>query len=332
MKKIFNDIKENIRKHFLWYILYILFLSIVFIRVNYIVFTPGGLINLNKRIIVSNEYKKSGSINMTYVSAKKGTVATYLLSYVIPSWDLVSLETMQIENENIKKINERDKILLKKTLNNSIIAAFKEANIEYKVDNVDLIITYVYEFADTNLKINDKILKINGNKISDYNNLVENLSLYKPSEKINILVERNGKEKDCYSVLKKIDNKVVVGVYITEIKNIVTKPNIKFKFKSNESGASSGLMCALEIYNKITRYDITKGKVIAGSGTIDENGNVGEIEGIKYKLKGAVKNKASVFIVPSENYDEALKIIKENNYNIELIKASTLNGVIQDLA
>ena len=102
-------------------------------------------------------------------------------------------------------------------------------------------------------------------------------------------------------------------------------------FKENESGSSRGLICALEIYNKITESDLTKGKVIAGTGSIDENGKVGAISGVKYKLKGAVSNKADVFIVPTKNYEEALKIKEENNYNITIIEADNLHNVIDKL-
>ena len=90
-------------------------------------------------------------------------------------------------------------------------------------------------------------------------------------------------------------------------------------------------MCALEIYNRITDYDLTKGEIIAGTGSIEADGTVGEIDGVKYKLKGAIKNKAKVFIVPSGNYDEAIKIKKEKNYDIEIIKADNLHNVIEKL-
>jgi len=90
-------------------------------------------------------------------------------------------------------------------------------------------------------------------------------------------------------------------------------------------------MCALDIYNKITEFDLTKGRKIAGTGSIDENGNVGAIEGVKYKLAGAIKNKSDVFIVPSKNYEEAIKLKEKNNYNIEIIEADTLTNVIEKL-
>ena len=90
-------------------------------------------------------------------------------------------------------------------------------------------------------------------------------------------------------------------------------------------------MCALEIYNKITEYDLTKGRKISGTGVIYDDGSVGEIDGIKYKLAGAVKNKAEIFIVPDKNYEEAEKLVKKYNYNIKLIKANNLKDVIEEL-
>ena len=59
--------------------------------------------------------------------------------------------------------------------------------------------------------------------------------------------------------------------------------------------------------------------------------SMSSFDGVKYKLKGAVKNKAKVFIVPSGNYDEAIKIKKEKNYDIEIIEADNLHNVIEKL-
>ena len=123
----------------------------------------------------------------------------------------------------------------------------------------------------------------------------------------------------------------MIGISLAELKNIKTNPEVKFVFKDNESGSSRGLMCALEIYNRITKYDITKGDIISGTGVIDENGNVGSIGGVKYKLKGAVNKHAKVFIVPSGNYEEAMSLKNKYNYNIEIIKADTLSNVIKAL-
>ena len=90
-------------------------------------------------------------------------------------------------------------------------------------------------------------------------------------------------------------------------------------------------MSTLQIYNTLISEDITKGDVIAGTGTIELDGTVGEISGVKYKLIGAVKNGADVFIAPSNNYKEALQVKEENNYDIEIIEATTFKEVVEKL-
>jgi len=68
-----------------------------------------------------------------------------------------------------------------------------------------------------------------------------------------------------------------------------------------------------------------------GTGTISLDGTVGEIAGVKYKLAGAVRKKADVFLVPSKNYEEAIKLKEKNNYDITIIEASNFSEVIEAL-
>ena len=90
-------------------------------------------------------------------------------------------------------------------------------------------------------------------------------------------------------------------------------------------------MMALSLYNSLIEEDITKGRKIIGTGTIDLNGNVGEIGGVKYKLIGAVKKKADIFLVPEGNYEEAVKVKNEKGYDIRLISVKTLEEAIEAL-
>jgi len=327
LKYIINDIK----KYYKTYIVYILVLSTFFIELDYYIYSPGGLISLNDRIIVDNGYESEGSFNLTYVSSKKGILPIVLLSYIIPSWDLEPIEESRIENESTDEIIKRNQIYLKETSYDAIISAFDEANIKYEIENIDVTVTYVYDEADTDLKVGDIIKSIDGVKVDNFDKIKLIFSTYKEKEKINIKVQRDDKIIDCYAILYKQDNNLIIGIHLSELKNIITNPSVEYIFKDSESGSSRGLLCALEIYNKITKFDLTKGDVISGTGTIDENGIVGAIDGVKYKLKGAVKKGADVFIVPTDNYEEALKIKKDNKYDIEIIEADNLHNVIEKL-
>lgn len=326
-KYIINDIKRNYK----FYIGLFLIMALFLVRFDYVIYTPGSLENLNDRIIVTPSNESKGSMNLTYVTSIPANIPNMLLSLIIPNWDIESLNNMRYEDESEKEIENRDKIYLKDTSYDAIIAAFKEANMKYEITSVDVTITYIYNIAKTNLKVGDVIKTINGVKITSFNSLINEVNKYEVGEELIINVLRNNKIIECEATLVSEENKKMIGISLAELKNIKTNPEVKFVFKNNESGSSRGLMCALEIYNRITKYDITKGDIISGTGVIDENGNVGSIGGVKYKLKGAVNKHAKVFIVPSDNYEEAISLKNKYKYDIEIIKADTLKNVIKAL-
>jgi PDZ domain-containing protein len=72
-------------------------------------------------------------------------------------------------------------------------------------------------------------------------------------------------------------------------------------------GPSAGLMFTLGIIDKLTPADLTGGRIIAGTGTIDDTGAVGLISGIPQKLVGARAAGAQLFLVPEGNCAEAVR-------------------------
>lgn len=331
MTKLFKYIKKDIKTYWKNYLAFILIVPWFFISFDCNIYSPGSLVDLTNRIEVDSSYESKGSFNLTYVTARKGTLPNIILSKFFKNWDIVGNEENRIEDESESEIVERNKIYLKETSYDAIIAAFTEANISYEVESIDVTVTHVYEYAKTDIKTGDIIRNINGTTIKDFNSLKEEIAKYKKGDSLKINVERNNKIIECEAELVEEDGRVIIGATLSELKNIKTDPKVEYIFKDNESGASRGLLCALDIYNKITKFDLTKGDIISGTGSIDQNGVVGSIDGVKYKLAGAVKKKAKVFIVPTGNYKEALYEKEKNNYNIEIIEADTLHNVIEKL-
>ncbi len=72
-------------------------------------------------------------------------------------------------------------------------------------------------------------------------------------------------------------------------------------------GPSAGLMFALGIVDKLRPEDLTGGRIIAGTGTINDEGQVGPIGGIAQKLRGAKADGATIFLVPEGNCAEAVR-------------------------
>lgn len=329
--KLYEKTKKFLKNNYKFLIIYGILLLLFTVRLDYEVYTPGGLSNLNKRISVDNPYESKGSLNLTYVNAKKGIIPMILLSYIIPSWDLVSIDDSRIEDEDYIDILARGKIDLKSINGNATITAFKKANMDYNIVKNDLTVYYVFNEATTNLKVGDIIKKVDDEVVSDLANFKKLISEKNVGDTVTFTVIRNNKETIKTGKIYESDDSKLIGIYLTSVLEVTTDKNVVFKYKNNESGSSGGLMSALEIYNQLTKSDITKGLTIAGTGTIDMDGNVGEIAGVKYKIMGAVKNKADVFIVPADNYEEAKQIVNKYNYKIKLIEAKNFNQVLEDL-
>lgn len=90
-------------------------------------------------------------------------------------------------------------------------------------------------------------------------------------------------------------------------------------------GPSAGLMFALGIVDKLTPADLTGGMVIAGTGTIDDEGKVGPIGGIAQKLVGAKRAGAKVFLVPADNCAEA---VRNPQPDLPLIRVGSLDEAL----
>lgn len=327
--KFINFIKENYKQ----LIFLIVFLIVMSFPLDYSVMVSGGTINVNDRVSIKGEYESDGSYNLAYVTELKGTIPTVLLSYIIPDWKKIPLEEYKASsNESQDDITKRAKIYLKYSEQAAIKLAYLKASKEFKIKNSEFNIVYVDEKAETTLKIGDIILKANDitiTSLEQYRNIVEKSDI---GDNINLKILRDKKEEEASIKVKNIDNKKVSGISILELYDYETSPEIELSFKNNESGSSGGLMLALSIYDKLISEDLTNGLKIVGTGTVDFDGNVGEIDGVEYKLMGAVKQKADLFIVPTgENYETCLKLKEERGYNIELIEAKTFDEIIEIL-
>ncbi|MEV6368228.1 PDZ domain-containing protein [Micromonospora musae] len=93
-------------------------------------------------------------------------------------------------------------------------------------------------------------------------------------------------------------------------------------------GPSAGLMFALGIVDKLTPADLTGGMVVAGTGTIDDEGKVGPIGGIAQKLVGAKHAGAKVFLVPADNCAEA---VRNPQPELPLIRVGSLDEALTAL-
>lgn len=330
--KLYDKVKETFLKNYR-FILLLIALTIIFsIRLPYVIDMPGGYINVSERIELENQYESEGSFNMAYVSEISATIPTIVYAFINSKWDIYKNEEVLLENETMEDLIFRNQLALKEANNNAIITAYSKAGYEYKIVSQNFYVAYLDQNANTNLKVGDLITHVDNKKIKSKEEIGEIILNKEIGDIIEFKVINDNKEYKRTAEIINADGSKVVGIVIYEILDLETNPEIEIKTDSSESGPSGGLMTALAIYDSLVEEDITGGNLIVGTGTIDANGNVGSIGGVKYKLLGAVKNKAKIFIIPNgENYEEAIKIKNENNYDIEIIGVSTFDETLEKL-
>lgn len=332
INKIYVEMKKFIKENYLVLLFGIVFMATILYPLPYYIYTGGGTINVKDKIHIENKETK-GDFNLCYVEQINANIPTFLLSKLLSNWDSVSKEEVSLnDKEDIKDIYKRDKIYLEEANQNAIFVAYKKAGKSVNILDKHLYIIYLEEDSDTDLKIGDDILEIDGSKIDSLADISKILDSYKVGSKLNIKVKRNGKEMMKYAIVHEKDGRKLIGIALTSIYDYEVDPKITFTFSNSESGPSGGFMVTLAIYNQLIDNDISNGLKIAGTGTIDIEGNVGSIGGVKYKLKGAVDSKSDIFLVPAgENYEEAIKYQKKYHYDIKIIGISTFEEAIEKL-
>ena len=324
--------KQYIKENYKFILSIILILVVFSIRFPYYIDAPGGITDMSEKIVIDG-YESKGSFNLAYVKEYRATIPTLIFSLFNKDWKVIKQDEVMLDTEDYKAYEKRDKVLMDESISNAIYVAFNRANKHIKELSNKVVVIYIMESSNSNLEVGDELISINNQDVyskEDVSNIIEKLPI---GSKLDIKVKNGNVEYNRYAYTIEEDNKKIIGILISNLKEYETNPKLEVIVDKNESGSSGGLITALSIYNSLVPNDITHTLTIVGTGTIDLDGNVGSIGGVEYKLKSAVKKNAALFIVPKdENYNEAIKLKKENNYDIEILGVSTFDEVVEYLS
>lgn len=326
--KIYEKIKKFIIKNYIGLIIIGIVMFLCFFQLPYVIYTPGGIIPLESRIKIADGYESEGSLNMSYVSMVKGTIPLLLVSYIVPNWDIVPKSNITYNNESIDELMEYERLQMRASIANATLVAYQKVGKDITISNRTLNIITTTKKAKTDVKKMDQLLTLDGEEISNIEDIRTIIQNHEVGDTVKLEVLRKGNKKECSAVIYEEEDTKLMGISFLEVYDYETNPKIEVKTKNSEAGSSGGLMMSLAIYNALTENDVTKGKKIVGTGTISSDGTVGPIDGVKYKLLGAVNNKAAMFICPKENYNEAIKYKNALNLKIDIYGVSSFDEAL----
>jgi PDZ domain-containing protein len=180
--------------------------------------------------------------------------------------------------------------------------------------------------ADGVLKPGDLIVSVNGEKVTSASQLIDLVQNKPVGTELTINLVRDGKSESV--TIKTAAGENGKGRVGAELKEDQPHPFTLTIPVDDVGGPSAGLMLALGIMDKIDPTDLTGGKIIAGTGSIDSAGNVGPIGGVPQKLVAAKRDGATYFLTPKDNCAEAAANAVPG---LPLVKVGTLDDALTAL-
>ena len=317
----------------------------MFIPVPYVMTSPGPVFNTigeiddTELISISGAktYPTEGELNMTTVSEYGGPqqgldMFQAIWGWISPDRRVVPRESVYPEGETEQENIARNVEAFSTSQSYAIAAAMQYLD---QPVNKKVIVTSVglATPAQDKLRAGDEVLSVDGVAMKTPEQVVDavrskaigtklTFSVVRDDSKLDVVVTSSNRQDDPAT-----DQDESTIPYIGIGIDISYSADYEIDFGvTGVGGPSAGTMFAIGIIDKLTPGALTQGKIIAGTGTIDPAGNVGDIGGIQQKLIGARDAGAVLFLAPQGNCDDVVGHIPDG---LTVASVATLTDAIK---
>lgn len=317
------------------------------ISVPYYAMAPGPVSDVSDFVQVAEPSKTTeGEFFFLTVSLQEVNVIEWVAAKLDGRVDLAPRNRIRPAGVSQDALRRQNLDMMERSKQNAIFVALTQLGYEVTYKGEGALISSVIKgsAAEGVLLPNDVIVAVNGEPVEFSTDAVDLIKGHAPGDELTLTIKRS--DPDNPDTVNTIDIGLVLGPYkfIDEDGNTVEDPergmvgvmlsdaNVDVIFpidvsidSRNIGGPSAGLMFTLEVMDELTEQDMTHGRRIAGTGTIDPDGNVGPIGGIRQKIFGAIDAGAEYVLVPAGNYDEAVVAAGDK---IEVVKVANIQDAL----
>lgn len=271
-------------------------------------------------------YPTTGHLNMTTVSVlgtPDGTPSwlRVMQAFVDPTQNIIPKSVMFPPGTTTKEENTANEQAMASSQELAVAAALSELGIRYSTTLTVAGFSQGSKATDA-LRKGDIIEQVNGTDAKAVSTLQHAAERAGAGHSVNLRIRRAG------TTLNVSVPVVELSDGTTHVARLGVLLNQSFKFPmtvkislGDVGGPSAGTMFSLGIIDKLTPGSLTGGKFIAGTGTIDADGEVGPIGGIAQKLVGAHRQGAKFFLAPASNCADVVGHIPSG---LHVVKVATL--------
>ncbi len=314
------------------FLLFVGLLVVVFwnLELPYLAWSAGPVSDAADAVAIEGQdvYDPEGELLMLTVVSQDVNVFEALIAGIDPTIDLVRKERVRPPDETDEEYRER--VLTQ--MDDSQIRAITVAltRLGFEMVPTDVIVIEIVEGlpADGVLEPGDSLTTVDGSEIVRASDVTAALEDNEPGEVITLGITRGGTDMEVSLELaprEEDPDSPIMGIVVREL----TEPPFPVAIEAgNVGGPSAGMMHTLAIIDTLTPGEMTRGHVIAGTGTIQYDGSVGNIGGVRQKVAAAEAAGATVILVPAGNYDEALTAERDD---IEIVPIETIDDAVEYL-
>ena len=305
-----------------------------FAKSEYYFMSPGPPYQWNIEIENVETYEYEGNLYQLTVRRDEANYFVYAWARLNNQIDLYPREVILPDGVTPQELSQISIQNMVTSENVAIAVALDSLDYEIESEGDGVLVVGLLDDSPVKDKLikDDLIIGINNQMVRSTTEFISMLRTYEIGDVVNIELIRNEQELSIETKLiehVEYENEPMVGF-------LASTPNQQFIFPfevdietGNVGGPSAGMMMALNVYNLLTEDDITNGKKIAGTGTIEINGSIGPVGGVKQKVIAAKRANAGLILVPTANYEEA-NVFADSNTQIVAVDSfdNALNVIL----
>jgi PDZ domain-containing protein len=188
------------------------------------------------------------------------------------------------------------------------------------------------------LQVGDVVTAVDGVATSTALALTTALSHYHSGQSVDLSVRRGGEGAPVNVPVTLKSTEVDLGGGQTVRLDLGIQPEDQVDYTypfavkidvTDIGGPSAGLAMTLGVIDALTDGSVTGGHTVAATGTIDSQGDVGDVGGVAQKTVAVENAGATIFLVPPQEYKAALSEVRPG---LQVYAVSTLDQALQVLA
>lgn len=290
-------------------------------------YSPGPVTDAVDSVIIDGHptYEGGGELIMLTAAWQEINAFEALIAAADPSVDVIARTLVRRPDESKEEYRRRILEDMDESTARSISAAL--SRVEVEEDLKAFVVGYAAPTPAVDvLDIGDQIVAVDEEPVQVSEQVVEALEGRIPGDVVTMEVVRDG-ERSTYEVelaaREEDPERAWLGIRVRDFPFWVdVDPGIV-------GGPSAGMMHTLAIIEALTPTSLTHGKVVAGTGTITAEGEVGAVGAIRQKVVGAEAAGAEYMLVPESNYETALTAPRRE---LELVPVHTVDDALEFLA